>query len=106
MRYEIHKGVDKPVEFHGLQAQYLYIFVGGLLAVFGLFLMLYLAGVSQWVCASVGLVVAGMLAFFVFRMNARYGRYGLMKKAAARLRPRRITSRKPIIYLIYLKKHD
>lgn len=106
MRYEIHKGVDKPIEFHGLQAQYLYIFGGGLLAIFLLFVILYVAGAGQWFCVSFGLLAAVALVFFVFRLNARYGRYGLMKKAAARWRPRRITNRKSVTYLIYLKKHD
>lgn len=34
MEYNINKGIGRNVEFNGLQAQYLYFFVGGLLAIF------------------------------------------------------------------------
>lgn len=100
MDYEIHKGVDKPVEFKGLQSQYLFILCGGLLAVFILFALLYMGGVSQWACIGFGATAAAVLLFLCFRLNARFGRYGLMKLAAARYRPRRIIHRKKIQRLI------
>jgi len=34
--YPINKGIGRPVEFKGLKAQYLFIFCGGLLALFAL----------------------------------------------------------------------
>ena len=39
MEYNINKGIGKSVEFRGLKSQYLFIFAGGLLAVF---VLLYL----------------------------------------------------------------
>ena len=45
MEYGINKGIGKSVEFRGLKAQYLFIFAGGLLAVFVVFVILYMAGV-------------------------------------------------------------
>ena len=39
MEYNINKGIGRNVEFNGLQAQYLYFFVGGLLAIFLLFVI-------------------------------------------------------------------
>ena len=48
--YNINKGIGQSVEFKGLKAQYLFIFAGGLLAIFVLFVILFLAGVNQWVC--------------------------------------------------------
>ena len=44
--FEINKGVGRDVEFKGLRAQYLFIFAGGLLAVFVMFVILYMAGVE------------------------------------------------------------
>lgn len=41
--YPINKGIGRPVEFKGLKAQYLFIFAGGLLAAFILFVILYMA---------------------------------------------------------------
>ena len=54
--YPINKGIGRSVEFKGLKAQYLFIFVGGLLVVFVLFVILYMVGVSQWFCGGFGAV--------------------------------------------------
>ena len=40
MEYTINKGIGRSVEFKGLKAQYLFIFCGGLLAVFVLFVVM------------------------------------------------------------------
>ena len=42
--FEINKGVGREVEFKGLRAQYLFIFAAGLLAVFVMFVIMYMAG--------------------------------------------------------------
>ena len=52
--YPINKGIGRPVEFKGLKAQYLFIFCGGLLALFILFVILYMVGIDQWVCIGFG----------------------------------------------------
>ena len=41
--------------------------------------ILYLVGVDQWICIPFGTVSGGLLAWAVFRLNARYGEHGLMK---------------------------
>ena len=56
--YAIHKGVDKPAEFKGLQSQYLVIFALGLVASFLLVVVLHLCGVGQLLCFACG-VAAG-----------------------------------------------
>ena len=94
MEYSINKGIGRSVEFRGLKAQYLFIFAGGLLAVFVLFVVLYMAGVNQWVCIGFGIVAASVLVTVTFRLNAKYGEHGLMKLAAARRRPRYLINRK------------
>ena len=50
MEYEINKGIGKPVEFKGLKAQYLLIFVLGLLGLFILFIVLYMIGINETFC--------------------------------------------------------
>ena len=52
--YPINKGIGRPVEFKGLKAQYLFIFCGGLLALFVLFVILYMVGIDQWICIGFG----------------------------------------------------
>ena len=48
MKYTINKGIGRSVEFKGLKAQYLFLFAGGLLAVFVLLVIFYTAGADQW----------------------------------------------------------
>ena len=80
--YNINKGIGQSVEFKGLKAQYLFIFAGGLLAIFVLFVILFLAGVNQWVCIGTGVVSASLLVWQTFALNRRFGEYGLMKLMA------------------------
>ena len=54
MEYNINKGIGRNVEFNGLQAQYLYFFVGGLLAIFLLFVIFYMIGIDRWFCIGFG----------------------------------------------------
>ncbi|MBF0647421.1 DUF4133 domain-containing protein [Dysgonomonas sp. GY75] len=91
--YSINKGIGKPAEFKGLKAQYLFIFAGGLLGVFILFVILYMAGVGQWICIGLGVTLALMLVWLTFRLNDKYGQHGLMKLLAGKSHPRYIISR-------------
>ena len=50
--YQINKGIGRSVEYKGLKAQYLFIFAGGLLAMFVVFVIMYIIGISQWFCHS------------------------------------------------------
>lgn len=102
--YPINKGIGRPVEFKGLKAQYLFIFAGGLLAVFILFVITYMAGVAQWLCIGFGLVSASALVWLTFRMNARYGEHGLMKLGASRSRPRYVINRRKTARMFKRKK--
>ena len=94
MDLEINKGIGRNVEFKGLESQYLFIFCGGLLAVFVVFVILYMAGVSQWVCIGLGVTAASAVVWLTFRLNAKYGEHGLMKLGAARMRPRYLLHRR------------
>ena len=98
--FEINKGVGREVEFKGLRAQYLFIFAFGLLAVFVVFVIMYMAGIDQWVCIGFGVVSASMLVWATFRMNAKYGEWGLMKLHALRSHPRYIINRRKFLRLI------
>ena len=94
MEYNINKGIGKSVEFKGLKAQYLFIFAGGLLAVFVVFVILYMAGIDQWFCIGFGIIAASALVWLTFNLNAKYGEHGLMKVLAKRQHPRFLINRK------------
>ena len=101
--YPINKGIGRPVEFKGLKAQYLFIFAGGLLAAFVLFVILYMAGAGQWLCIGFGVVSASATVWLTFRLNAKYGEHGLMKLGAARMRPRHVLHRRRVSNLLRRK---
>ena len=101
MNFEINKGIGRNVEFKGLESQYLFVFVAGLLAVFVVFVILYMAGVNQWVCIGFGVTAATLLVWLTFRLNAKYGTHGLMKAAAPETASEvciESTENSPIIY--------
>ena len=98
--WEINKGVGRTVEFKGLKAQYLFLFAGGLLAVFILVVILYPCGVSQITCLVIDIVGATLVVWQTFAMNRKYGQYGLMKKGAVRMHPRYLLNRRTIYHLI------
>ena len=92
--YPINKGIGRPVEFKGLKAQYLFIFCGGLLALFILFVILYMVGIDQWICIGFGVASSSVLVWQTFALNARYGEHGLMKLGATRSHPRYLINRR------------
>jgi len=101
--YPINKGIGRSVEFKGLKAQYLFIFAGGLLATFILFVVMYMAGVPQWFCIGTELILASLVVFLTFRLNEKYGEHGLMKLGAAKCRPRHLLNRRKIARMIKRK---
>lgn len=94
--YSINKGIGRNAEFRGLKSQYLFVFAGGLLGVFVLFVIMYMIGISQMVCIVFGVVAALSLVLGTFRLNAKYGEHGLMKLQAFSNHPRFIINRRRI----------
>ncbi|MEP7129284.1 MAG: DUF4133 domain-containing protein [Chitinophagales bacterium] len=88
--YEINKGVNKPVQFKGLQAQYIWWLGGGILALLFLFACMYIVGVNLFVCIVAVGGLGALLFFVVYRMSRKYGEFGLMKKMAGRGVPKGI----------------
>jgi membrane protein YdbS with pleckstrin-like domain len=97
--YSVNRCIGRNAEFKGLKAQYLFIFAGGLLAVFIIFVIMYMAGISQWICIGFGAVMATLLVWLTFSLNRRYGEHGLMKLQALRRHPRYIVNRLRIFKL-------
>ena len=94
--YPINKGIGRSVEFQGLKSQYLFIFAGGLLALFVLFVILYMVGVNQWICIGFGGTSASILVWQTFALNKKYGEHGLMKRSALHSHPRYLINRRRI----------
>ena len=92
--YPINRGIGKSVEFKGLKSQYLFLFAGGLLTIFVLFVILYMEGIGQWFCIGFGVISSSVLVWQTFAMNHKYGEYGLMKLSAIRNHPKYLLNRK------------
>lgn len=87
-----------------LKSQYLFIFAGGLLALFVLFIIMYMVGINQWVCIIFGVTSATLLVWLTFQLNEKYGTHGLMKLSARKSHPFHIINRKAISRLFHLKQ--
>lgn len=105
--YNINKGIGRTVEFKGLKAQYLFIFAGGLLGVLILVMIMYMAGVSSYVCLFIGAGGASLIVWQTFALNKKHGEHGLMKIGAKKRHPRYIICRKPVHrYLKFTPKYS
>ncbi|RKR80687.1 uncharacterized protein DUF4133 [Mucilaginibacter gracilis] len=91
--YQINKGINKPIEFQGLKAQYIGYLAAGLVALMILFAVLYISGVPTLVCLPLILLLGTTLFLMVYRYSHKYGQYGLLKKAAKRNIPASIRFR-------------
>ena len=86
--YSINKGINKPVEFKGFKAQYIWWLGGGLVVLLILFAVLYICGINSVVCVGIISALASFLFMYVYRMSRKYGQHGMMKAIAKRSLPR------------------
>jgi hypothetical protein len=85
--YQINKGINRPIEFKGLKAQYIGYLGGGLVGLLLLFTILYLLGTPVYICMAFIAGLAGALFHQVFSLSRKYGEHGLMKKMARKYLP-------------------
>jgi hypothetical protein len=93
--YKINKGINKPIEFKGLKAQYIGYLAVGLVVLLVLFAILYIIGLNMFFCLGLIMTLGTILFIWVYRYSDKYGEYGLLKKAAKRGLPKYIRSRSP-----------
>ncbi len=104
--YAINKGINRPIEFRGLKAQYIWYLGGGLLALLILFAILYIAGVNTFICLGIILASATALFMHVYKLSNKYGQHGMMKTIAKRSVPPLIKLRSRETFLCLVKtKH-
>jgi hypothetical protein len=99
--YTINKGINKPIEFKGLKAQYIWYLGAGLLGLLILFAVLYICGVNTFLLLGIILVLGTGLFLQTYQLSHTYGQFGMMKKLAGRNIPKRIKndSRKTFLIL-------
>jgi hypothetical protein len=57
IQYSINKGVNRPIEFRGLKAQYIYYLAIGLAVLLVVFSLMYIAAVPVYLCDILQLVL-------------------------------------------------
>jgi hypothetical protein len=90
--YKINKGINKPIEFKGFKAQYIWYLGIGLVGLLILFAVLYIIGVNTYVCLVLTLILGAALFIRVSKLSNKYGEHGMMKKIASQNVPRVIKS--------------
>jgi hypothetical protein len=85
--YKINKGINKPIVFKGLKAQYITWLAIGLVLLLILFAILYITGVHLFICLFVVFSLGTALFIFIYRLSDKYGQHGLTKKIATRSIP-------------------
>lgn len=101
--YHINKGINKPVEFKGLKAQYIWYLGGGLVALLILFAIMYISGVNVYLSLVLIISAGTGLFIFIYRMSNKYGEYGIMKQMAKRQIPDCIKIRSVRIFSTLIK---
>lgn len=100
MEYTVNKGAGKGVEFKGLTTMYMFVLAVGLATVLLSVILLYFIGASSCACVAYGLIAGSVFAYIVFRMNARFGEHGLVKRLARHRRPRRLINRNRVCRML------
>ena len=90
--YKVNKGINKPIEFRGLKAQYIWWLGGGLVILLILFAILYVIGVNTFFCVGLILILGTGLFMQVYTLSNKYGEHGMMKDIAKRAVPKIIKS--------------
>lgn len=85
--YKINRGVNQPVTFKGLKAQYIWWLGGGLVTLLIGFAILYICGVNMFVCLGLILMLGTILFKKVYAMSKKYGEHGMLKKIGKRQVP-------------------
>lgn len=106
--YKINKGINKPIEFKGLKAQYIGYLAIGLVCLLILFTVLYISGVNMFICLLLVASFGATLFVLVYRLSHKYGQHGLTKVIARSSTPKAIKARtrKYFIELQKTKRYD
>lgn len=97
--YRINKGINKPIEFKGLKAQYIGYLGAGLVLLLIMFAVMYIAGVNMFFCLAVTALFGSLLFVFVYGLSAKYGQHGLLKQTASRSLPSDLTCKSRILFV-------
>ena len=85
--YPIHRAINRPLRFKGIQGNYLLMAAAGLVGDLLLFVILYCCHTPAIVCVGIAAGVGAATVSTTSRLSRTYGIYGLRKKRARRRVP-------------------
>ena len=97
--YPINKGINQPIQFKGLKAQYIWYFGGACVGLLILFAIFYFIGLNTYVSLLLILILGGSVISYLYRMSNTYGEFGMMKKVARRSVPSVIICRSRKLFI-------
>lgn len=103
--YSINKGINKPIEFKGLRAQYIWYLGAGLLILLIGFAVLYIVGVNTFACLAIITIAGAVLFLHVYKLSHKYGEHGMMKAIAKRSIPTVVKSYSRKVFTGLCKKN-
>jgi len=102
--YAINKGINKPIEFKGLKAQYIGWLGAGLVMLLINFTKIYISGLGTITSLGIITIAGTALYIYVQRVSAKHGQHGMMKALAKQHIPRVIKSYSRTVYTTLWKK--
>ena len=104
--YKINKGINKPIEFKGFKAQYIWYLGIGIVVLLILFAILYIVGVNTYIALVLILILGAGLYMRVSKLSSKYGEHGMMKKMASQSVPGVIKSYSRKMFISATPKGD
>lgn len=101
--FEVNKGINKPVEFKGFKAQYIYYLAGGVLGMVILYTILYSIGLPTYLVALVAIGGFAGYVYYLSIMNKKHGEHGLKKATANARQPKAVTVRSTKVFKVLRK---
>ncbi|HET6253286.1 MAG TPA: DUF4133 domain-containing protein [Puia sp.] len=97
--YPIHRAIGRPIQFKGLQGQYILIAAASLIADLFLFILLYCCHTPAWICVTVALCTGSGVVSACTGFSRKYGVHGLRKTKARRRLPSCIRCRSRRLFI-------
>jgi hypothetical protein len=97
--YHINKGINKPIEFKGLKAQYILYLGIGLVFLLLLFAILYTLKLHLALCIIIVGLFSMALITMVYKLSREFGQYGMLKFIAKHKIPQFLSSSSRNVFL-------
>lgn len=86
-KYTVNRAINRPIEFRGLQGQYILLAGSFIASDLVFFVILYLIRISSWICVPLCLGLGAWGLMKVYSVSIHYGVHGWARIKAARKLP-------------------